>query len=1037
MASSTLHHCLSAAPLTALLLWPLACGLPPVAADDAGDESFVRQVVPVLQGRKIRGYAETKLLSDLVKATDRPTVLKALMAQNDFIDHWTEVLVDDLEVHRDGARAQNLCYGDPLLPGAPTPALANAVLSSAPGTDFGTPFNMSDLVRSSLKAENAFPAYAGHLYAMANRPGFAPELTSRTTLGNTFGQVYLHREMLCLTCHNSEYSLSGESSGWDRTHPIRGYFEEALYGSSSGMPLDDAFAIFRTDVRASYGGGSNPIAPWGISGCGSFDQNMPNDPHDYTAQFADLSPSKTLSINDLQASLAAGYAGLDSDGLQRFLPPEVQATCDFCSQNCEGTTVDVQEVANAATNATTVKAFLTTHDWDPGPGVSTCISCHGGTAGLNLSAGNDWADELIGKNSTQVPSVKLVEPGDAANSYLIDKLRGLGMAVGTQTMPYNQPVMSNADILQVEAWIDSMPALTACGECATTDCGSPNNYVEGHEAFAFLTAANIVNNVWTEAMGAPLTIGNYFPRNTTQNQALRNLTEYHFIPQNWSIQAVLVQALASGFFNRTPVASSNLSTPYVVPPLLDPWIEADPRVPPVSDPDYNPDNTPENHVNAMGEGLYRYSARSLLNSVARALGWPTPPRFPTNAYPSEELQRAIGQYFTDASPGFRATDLQGILFWENVHGACEKPNGVAADWIDKLITAVNSVPPDDPAGPVTVEEVAIVVRDWLLGNGTLSSSAAVGMADTEVSALADYFGVPDLSSPVSDVGDLDSALRGYCGVLIETPQFWLGGLASQELGPEPRLRVCNQGPCTYRQMCLSLAPAINNQLSNHILYCGNSSVSVIPVIEPPDFEWVAWCVGPGCGLLIDFVPADCYQTIAGGQNARCNIETPMCDVRFARAGNCGGPMPTLPARGTRPLVLAWADGVEVELAEGVMVQSRDGNGFRALRSGATLRHGDLLKAPVGSHLHFSGAWSEVKTPENGMPRDIPSGALFISVVGEEAVRYQIPTERTAPPIEHIRRVQNGWARHGEAGPPLTIEQFQSYEYPKSELQPRK
>src|SRR5262245_19678527 len=75
-----------------------SCSWPSFPSDDAGDESFVRQIVPILYGRKIRGYDEVKLLSHLVSATDRRTVVRALMERPEYVEHWSEVLVDDLEV---------------------------------------------------------------------------------------------------------------------------------------------------------------------------------------------------------------------------------------------------------------------------------------------------------------------------------------------------------------------------------------------------------------------------------------------------------------------------------------------------------------------------------------------------------------------------------------------------------------------------------------------------------------------------------------------------------------------------------------------------------------------------------------------------------------------------------------------------------------------------------------------------------------------------------------------------------------------------
>jgi len=56
--------------------------LPESRNDDAGNYSFARQVVPLLQGRKIRGYDEVKVLADLASATDRETLVSLLTRQN-------------------------------------------------------------------------------------------------------------------------------------------------------------------------------------------------------------------------------------------------------------------------------------------------------------------------------------------------------------------------------------------------------------------------------------------------------------------------------------------------------------------------------------------------------------------------------------------------------------------------------------------------------------------------------------------------------------------------------------------------------------------------------------------------------------------------------------------------------------------------------------------------------------------------------------------------------------------------------------------
>jgi hypothetical protein len=1073
------------AAVAALIVIVIACNptLPPVVSEDAGHESFARQAVSIVQGRKIKGYDEVKLLSDLAALTGREIVLRALMQQPDYVSHWSEVLVDDLKVHREGGRAQTSCYGPPLRAGAVTGSLADSVKSGAPATAINPDFNMSDLLASSLKRDNLYSAYSAHLFAMENRPGFDTEQTRRDTLGSTFGQTYVRREMLCLTCHNSEYSLSGEESAWDRTWPITGYFERALYGSPSGEPTEEANAMFRTDAI----GGVGAIEPWGLTNCGTFKQVLPNDPLGEVANFAGLSGSQ-IGIFNVRSGFASGYNGLDSDGLQRTLPPGVAATCQFCADNCAGATLDVAAVANSATNAATVKTLLTNTVWSGG---SKCIDCHGGSAGLNLSTGNDWANELIGITATETFSgmaIKRVEPGNANNSYLIKKLENAA-GITPSRMPLGADPLTVAQINQIKVWINSMPALSACNVCAVTDCAQPRRHVAGNEAFAFLTAANITDNIWAEAMGTPLTIANYFPRNSSEQQALWHLTEYRFIPEGWSAQAVLARALTSNYFNRKAPQFSTLASPYVVPPLLDPWIVVDPRVPPVAlpgwvqggppptpDPAYSDAAHPENHLNAMGEGVYRYGARNLLNSIHVALDWPTPLRFPpANGYANDDLQRAIGQYFTDTSPGFRGTDLQGLLFWESVHGACAKPAGVGVDWIDRVVTAIGAFPPGDPGGPLSVQDVVTVMRDWLLGNGGVSSAAPVDLTGSEAAALASYFGVASLADPVSSVTDVASRLRGYCGVLVETPQFMLAGIAPSGLGPKPRFRVCNGGACSYQQICTELTPAVNSQLDSSTLICGPDSVNILPEIKPPDEIWVDWCIGPGCGLLVDFIPKGCFRDVfqginSGGQpgvpgalhsvqteapdatrpgvqpkagmttraaaavSLSCPVEPPACDVRCSRIDCCGGPAPPLAKRGQRPLVLAWAEGAQVTEAEGVQLRPLGGERFERLKPGTSLRFGDLLALPVGARLAFKGELASLQTPRGGVPKTIPNGLLFVSVTGEQAIEPDVVVgKRPKLPLDHIRRIQKGWGSHGEGGTPLTYEQFKSYVYPASEL----
>lgn len=125
---------------------------PLVRAQDAGHASFVRQVVPILLGRKVKGQEEVKLLADLCAAVGREAVVRALMEQPEFVDHWAEHFVDQLRVHRETAKAQTNCFGRPKRSGSDGGALARWVRDSPPtaGPAPGGPFNMSDLYERSF-----------------------------------------------------------------------------------------------------------------------------------------------------------------------------------------------------------------------------------------------------------------------------------------------------------------------------------------------------------------------------------------------------------------------------------------------------------------------------------------------------------------------------------------------------------------------------------------------------------------------------------------------------------------------------------------------------------------------------------------------------------------------------------------------------------------------------------------------------------------------------------------------------------------------
>src|SRR5258706_3063993 len=201
MDRTLIRRCLRVGLIVALIA-PISCEvlLPTVSPEDSGNGSFVRQAVPILHGRKVRGYDEVKLLSDLIGITDREVVLRALMAQPQFVDHWADTLVDDLRIDREtdlGFPQQQACYATPSRSLPVGGGIASAILNSAPQTAAaGGSFNMADVVRSSIELDNLYPIYRINLYPHVGIVVSATdELNRRDVIGAKFGEIYLNRQM--------------------------------------------------------------------------------------------------------------------------------------------------------------------------------------------------------------------------------------------------------------------------------------------------------------------------------------------------------------------------------------------------------------------------------------------------------------------------------------------------------------------------------------------------------------------------------------------------------------------------------------------------------------------------------------------------------------------------------------------------------------------------------------------------------------------------------------------------------------------------
>ena len=213
--------------------------------------------------------------------------------------------------------------------------------------------------------------------------------------------------------------------------------------------------------------------------------------------------------------------------------------------------------------------------------------------------------------------------------------------------------------------------------------------------------------------------------------------------------------------------------------------------------------------NSSGDGVHRKSARTLLSSIQHAMNWPS-----GNTYPNgldEEFQKAIGVFVKDAEPGFLGVDFQGMLSWESRYGACENQSG-GFDWIISLLDGMGDY--QVAAGEVpTLRQLMSALKDRMFTEPEVT--------DAEAAVIAQFVGVESIDVPAIEIPDLQDNLRGLCGVLAESPQFLLVGMA-ENMDDIPPPDVVVNG-YTFESACETLGETL---FQGATVECGNESVTI-------------------------------------------------------------------------------------------------------------------------------------------------------------------------------------------------------------------
>ena len=360
-------------------------------------------------------------------------------------------------------------------------------------------------------------------------------------------------------------------------------------------------------------------------------------------------------------------------------------------------------------------------------------------------------------------------------------------------------------------------------------------------AMAYLVAASIVEGVWREVIGTPLTIANYFPRNEAARDTLVQLTT-SFIRNRFSLRELLVEIMLTPYFNRPPAELGCEAEPYGMPPIYDPWVTTDPDE--------------SRRGNGPGDAIVALSPRVLLRATWAALEWRRPAyyAFPEESFavescaslytcremdtlcqeegacceawlvtctadpgePSAEdmraFERGVGIFLKHGERGFRGLDFQARLVFEDMFGACRNP-AAEPDFIARLVESAAA----DPA--LTTGDLVAALKDRLVGEASVSHQVIAGAS--ERAAIEAIMG--PLVDSAAAVSELDARARELCGVLVSSPQFLLTGMAAPDSTYVP---VLTPEEASYGAVCAAVAE--RGLAGNLALTCADDSLRVSP-----------------------------------------------------------------------------------------------------------------------------------------------------------------------------------------------------------------
>lgn len=745
---------------------------------DSTDADFVRQVVPTLLGRKPHGSAEVAALTTIAHLDGRRAVVDALLGSDDFADHWSNVLIDDMQVQLQKTdsrlyeplpaavvvenytsipagttqpivRRDNeplYCFaGQSKLNRDSRARLVQHVLSASPdlpALNLSGPsaapisgWRPRDLLMGALEQDRIFAAWRGYSATFVTAPEqiLRGQLYTEIVRSAFFGQ-----DKGCTKCHNGGFSATDAgpdaAPDVDRFANVGIDLSRTLFAPT--IPPADAEAVQARALYEDHGcigchGGDGRLVPSSSPRPRSCPTNLQYDHGDHDSGYFSLATRVPyLSWEELVSTIRCMDGSLtepEAQTLGRYLKRWLgdQESLDRVFAHTEGFRPSSGTPADSELARAWRATFLGAKPW----GVDTACA----PSLTELRAEAPHPTPALG-----VPFVALAgTPAGAQPNHMlfVDRL-----TEGYAALP---------------AYLTSDETGTAYARAIFQDTllrrDEPARGTQPAAGMAGALAMEIVDDVHEEVFGTRLTLSHGLHRNNDQaTWHIGLLRAFVRADGTWSLHDLLRTMVLSPQFNR-------------LAPKLDPEPPYD------GEPVFNPYSVAEVEVakqkNGTGDLVHRWSLQNLARSVTASLGWGygvhgSAYDGQTSRFADPTWMERIGQRVNSVRRGFSTWSSASWAVWDERVGQCRATN-IATDWITHVTREAT-------AGPAPKSWLWLFsrIKDQLLAEPVLRSF--------EYTQLQTLTGAA-LDGPVSGP-NVEAIARQYCGALLTTPDYLVAGI---------------------------------------------------------------------------------------------------------------------------------------------------------------------------------------------------------------------------------------------------------------------